>query len=198
MKKYIYILLLLFACNEILNAQEKGGQFALKTNILYDLAPVPNIGLEYHFGKGWSTSADWNCAWWNNKKKDGYWRIYGGQLEVRKYLGELHKTRALSGHHIGIYGQGFTYDFLLVKKGQLSNFSYGAGFSYGFSAPLSPAFNLDFCVGIGYVGGDYKVYEKDNGCYVWQETRVRNYFGPSKVEITLIWLIGQKKRGESR
>lgn len=99
----------------------------------------------------------------------------------------------MSGHHIGLYGQGFTYDFELGARGQLSEFSYGAGVSYGYALPVLKSLNLDFCLGFGYLGGDYKVYDPDGGCYVWKETRGRHYFGPLRLEISLVWLIGRQK-----
>lgn len=37
---------------------------ALKSNLLYDIALVPNIGLEYAFNRGWSIGCGWQYAWW--------------------------------------------------------------------------------------------------------------------------------------
>lgn len=71
--------------------------------------------------------------------------------------------------------------------------SYGAGLEYGYSLPIGRRLNLDFGIGFGYLGGEYKTYEPKDGHYVWQETRQRNWIGPTKAEISLIWLIGNKK-----
>lgn len=180
--------------------QEAGRQLAVKTNLLYDAALVPNVGVEYHFGNGWSAGADWNCAWWADEGRNRFWRIYGGELEVRRYFGGKREGRPLSGHHVGAYCQGFTYDFALSpnRGGQISELTYGTGVSYGYALPVAKSLNLDFCLGFGYLGGDYKVYVPQDGCYVWQETRGRNYFGPSKFEISLVWLIGLHKKEECR
>ena len=43
---------------------------------------------------------------------------------------------------------------------------------------------------MGYMGGTYKEYLPDNQCYVWQTTKQRHWFGPTKAEISLVWLIG--------
>ena len=165
---------------------------AVKTNMLYDLAMTPNIGVEFHLGKGWSIGANWAYAWWKNDDKAFYWRVYGGEIDVRKYFGKQAKERPLSGHHIGIYGQGLTYDFDLGKTGIISEFSYGAGVEYGYSLPVTKSLNIDFGVGFGYLGGEYKVYDPMDGCYVWKETRQRHWFGPTRAEISLVWLIGSK------
>lgn len=52
-------------------------------------------------------------AWWNSKKRHNYWRLYGGELEIRKYFGRRAAEKPLTGHHLGLYGQLFTYDFEL-------------------------------------------------------------------------------------
>lgn len=36
---------------------------AVKTNMLYDVLLVPNIGIEFHLGKGWSLGGNWMYAW---------------------------------------------------------------------------------------------------------------------------------------
>ena len=51
---------------------------AVKTNMLYDVFLVPNIGMEFHLGKGWSLGGNWMYAWWNRDHRHRYWRLYGG------------------------------------------------------------------------------------------------------------------------
>ena len=181
---------------------EKSHRFtmAIKTNMLYDLAMTPNIGVEFHLGRNWSVGANWAYAWWKNDNKAFYWRVYGGELDVRKYFGKQAQERPLSGHHVGIYGQGLTYDFDLGKTGILSQLSYGVGLEYGYSLPVAKALNIDFGIGFGYLGGEYKVYDPMDGCYVWRETRQRHWFGPTRAEISLVWLIGNKtiRKGGAR
>lgn len=92
---------------------------SLKTNLLYDAALVSNIGAEFYLGKGWSVGANWMYAWWNSNKRHNYWRIYGGELDIRKYFGRRAQTKPLTGHHLGIYGQAFTYDFETGHKGYI-------------------------------------------------------------------------------
>lgn len=165
---------------------------ALKTNMLYDVALVPNIGIEFYLGKGWTIGGNWMYAWWNSDKHKRYWRIYGGELDVRKYFGRKAEEKPLTGHHLGLYGQMLTYDFELGKTGYLGDrWSWGVGIEYGYSLPIARRLNIDFSIGIGYLGGEYKVYLPIDTHYVWQETRQRHWFGPTKAEISLVWLIGR-------
>ena len=171
---------------------------SLKTNLLYDAALVSNIGAEFYLGKGWSVGANWMYAWWNSNKRHNYWRIYGGELDIRKYFGRRAQTKPLTGHHLGLYGQMLTYDFETGGTGYQSKLSYGVGIEYGYSLPLGRRLNLDFGIGIGYLGGEYKKYDPIDGHYVWKETKQRHWFGPTKAEVSLIWLIGRGNYNEKK
>lgn len=183
---------------------------AVKTNLLEDLVLVPNIGVEFYIGNKWTIGANWKYAWWKNDRKHNYWRVYGGDLNVRKYFGRKANEKPMQGHHIGVYGQIATYDFELGGKGYMggvpggnifNKFSYGGGIEYGYSQPIAKRLNLDFTIGLGYFGGEYREYLPIDDCYVWQATKNRHYWGPTKAEISLVWLLGRgnynsKKGGE--
>ena len=74
--------------------ERKPFYMAVKTNMLYDVLAVPNIGIEFYLGKNWSVSGSWMYGWWDKNSKHRYWRIYGGDIAVRKWLGrKLRKSR---------------------------------------------------------------------------------------------------------
>lgn len=140
---------------------------ALKTNMLYDVLAVPNIGVEFYLGKNWSISGNWMYGWWKKNSSHRYWRIYGGDLAVRYWLGKKANEKPLTGHHIGIYGQAFTYDFEWGGKGYMGGepggtlwdkTNYAAGVEYGYSLPVANRLNIDFTLGVGYWGGKYYEY----------------------------------------
>lgn len=181
---------------------------AVKTNLLYDALVLPNIGLEFYLGRGWSVAGNWMYTWFKNDTRHRYHRIYGGDLEFRRWLS--YGKKPLTGHHIGLYGQLLTYDLEWGGKGYLGDrWSYGGGFSYGYSAPIDRRLNLDFTLGVGYIGGEYyeyipkgycQIHKKE--CYLWKATKRRHWFGPTKAEISLVWLLGRdnynRKKGGSR
>ena len=182
-----------------LPAPRKPFYMAVKTNLLYDAALVPNIGVEFYLKNNWSLSAGWMYGWWKKDRIHWYWRAYGGDITVRKWLGKAAREKPLTGHHLGIYGQVLTYDFETGGRGYMGGepggslfdrASFGGGVEYGYSLPVTRRLNLDFTLGIGYLGGKYYKYTPADGCYVWQETKQRHYFGPSKLEVSLVWLIG--------
>lgn len=163
----------------------------LSTNVLYDAALVPNVGVGIYLGKRMTLYADWMHAWWSRNSKHRYWRCYGAEIGLRRYFGD----KPFSGHHVGVYGQGLTYDFEFSGNGRQSDgMSFGGGIEYGYSLPLGRCLNLDFSIGVGYFGGRYKEYEPMDECYVWQATRRLNWFGPTKAGISLVWIIGGNNR----
>ena len=171
----------------------------VKTNMLYDALLVPNIGVEFYLGKNWSIAGDWMYSWWNSDRVHWYWRTYGGGLTLRKWFGKEANDKPLTGHHIGVYGQVLTYDFEAGGRGYLGGeplgnifdgASFAAGVEYGYSLPIARRFNIDFTAGIGYLGGKYYEYDPVDNCYVWQATKKRRYVGPTKLEVSLVWLIG--------
>ena len=180
-------------------APPSSSYFALKSNLLYDALLVPNLSLEASIGSGWTLGAGGMLAWWSKDAKHRYWRIYGGDLEIRKYFGTLSKSKPLQGHHLGIYGDFLTYDFEFGAKGYQSKATYAAGIKYGYSHPIANRLNLDFALGIGYLHSNYKTYVPRDGCYVYQETKKRKWLGPTQAEISLVWLLGKgntnKKKG---
>lgn len=184
-----------------------GLYMGLRTNTLYDALLTPNIGVEFYLGKGWSIGGNWMYAWWKNDGRHRYWRVYGGDVELRRYLGRRAASPPLSGHHIGIYGQMLTYDIEMGGRGYIGGrpggslrdkANYGAGISYGYSLPVGKRLNIDFSIGIGYLGGTNYGYEPIGGHYVWEETKKRHWFGPTKAEVSLVWLLGRNNHNDRK
>ena len=164
---------------------------SLQTNMLYDLLITPNIGVEFYLGRKFSVDANWHYAWWKNDNTHFYWRTYGGDLSLRWWFGHNARLKPLTGHHIGLYGQMITYDFEFGKDGILGDrWSWAAGLEYGYSLPIAHRLNLDFTLGLGYLWGEFYEYKPIDGHYVWQATKRRRYMGPTKCEISLVWLLG--------
>lgn len=172
----------------------------VRTNIIYDALLIPNIGVEFDLGKRWTVAANAMYGWWNNDRSHWYWRAYGGDVALRKWLGKAARRKALTGHHVGVYGQIFTYDFETGGRGYMGGkpggtlwdkMNYVVGAEYGYSLPIARRWNIDFTIGAGYWGGIYHEYLPQDGEYVWQATKKRQWIGPTKAEISLVWLLGK-------
>lgn len=172
---------------------------SLSTNMLYDALALPNIGAEFYLGKNWSVTGNWMYGWWDCDARHRYWRAYGGYLAVRKWFGRAAIEKPLTGSHIGVYAGVVTYDFEFGGTGFMGGLpgrtlwdrcNTMAGVEYGYSLPVSKHFNIDFTIGVGYLGGKYIKYVPDNDFYVWKATKNLRWFGPTKAEISLVWLLG--------
>lgn len=178
---------------------EKNFYMSVSTNMLYDVAAIPNIAAEFYLGKQFSIAGGWMYGWWHSKTKNRFWRAYGGQISGKYWFGKLAEKKPLTGHHIGIYAQALIYDFEWGGKGYLSGApnhnifdhpTIGAGVEYGFALPIARRLNIDFNIGIGYLSGRYYEYEPKDGHYVMLRAKRQRWFGPTKIEVGLVWLLG--------
>lgn len=179
----------------------------VRSNMLFDLAALPNVGAELYLGKGFSAGLNWMYAWWSCDSRHRYWRAYGGEIFGRWWFGSAADRKPLTGHHVGLYGQAFIYDFEWGGEGQMGGKpgggffdkpQLGIGVEYGYSLPVGRRINIDFSIGLGYVGGTYVKYEPIDNHYVYQSTHRRNYFGLTKLEVTFVWLIGHGNINRSK
>ena len=177
---------------------------AIKSNMLYDAALTPNVAIEFYLGRGWSVEGEFNYAWWKFNSSR-FHRIEWGGLEMRKwFLGA--NSSPLSGWFVGTYGLAGNYDFMYSSVGQkssrtgtkyrknsgLHNLTYSVGLTGGYSMPIGKRLNLEFELGLGYLWGEYDRYNYDlkYNDYHYIDSRMRHYFGPTKLEVSVSWLIG--------
>lgn len=168
--------------------------WALRTNLISDVALIPEIAVEAAFGNRWSVAASWSGAWWGGGSK--VWRLYGGDITGSYWFGTRNSGlyRPLSGHHAGLFAGAVTYDFKTGRYGyQSPGATWLAGVSYGYAFNLGSRLRLDMSVGVGYMTGRRDKYEDECGRWVYADRRRIRYFGPLKAEIALVWIIGSYK-----
>lgn len=178
-----------------------GDKLFFTTNMLYDAALTPNIGVGINVAERVTVLADWMYARWNNRDKRRYWRIYGGDLEVRYRIGPHRKGSPLGGHYVGAYGSIACYDFQAGRShtGVLSDkYNYAVGVSYTYTLPLSARLNIDFNLGIGYLWGTYKKHRPIDDCDVWLSTHKLGWIGPTRIGVTLVWLVGNDVKNDRK
>lgn len=181
-------------------AKSPGFIMAAKTNMLYDAALVPNIGAEFYLGKDLSVTGEWMYAWWDSYNRHRYWRVYGGDLGLRWWFGRKAHEKPLTGHHLGIFAGALTFDFELGDYGYMGGKPGGtlwdrclvhSGIEYGYSLPITRRLNIDFSIALGFLGGNYiKYFPFDNEYFKQKEYKMR-FVGPTKAEVSLVWLIGR-------
>ena len=172
---------------------------AVKTNLLYDLVLAPNIEVEVPFGRDrrWSVMAEYTNPWWRWKNLDYSYQIQEGGVELRRWLlPRCNGSRPwLSGLFAGVYGAIAKYDIENDGTGDQGEV-WSAGATLGYSCPLNRRLNMEFSLSAGYVKGERRHYnaEFDSTHLIYKYTKNLSYFGPTKLKVSLVWIIPSKKK----
>ena len=175
-------------------APEKGYEplhkLALKTNIIYDLALMPSLEVEYMIDDRWSVNAEGEVAWWKNNGKHKYYQIATLSPEVRYWF----KTKKRwHGHYVGLFGGGSWYDLENGKRGYKGEF-WKAGLSYGYMFPIGRSLSFEAGLGLGFLRTWYEEYLPIDGHYVYQQSSRTNWIGPVKLKFTLVWRLWDENK----
>lgn len=167
----------------------------VRTNLIGDALLVPNLGGEITVGKDWSLGADFYLQWIRNLDKDKFYKTYILDVDARYWWGRQHKKRQLTGWHVGPYGQAITYDMENGHKGYQSRvffWTFAVGGELGYNLPLGKKqrWGLDFNIGLGYLHTKYNVYNPGhNKEYYFDHRQCRNFFGPTRIGVSLNYFI---------
>lgn len=159
-----------------LSAQE----VAVKSNALYWLATTPNLGLGVVASNKVSVEfvAAYNPWTFKDDKKMRFWLV---QPEVKYWLCEK-----FEGHFIGLHLHGAQFFGGFGSK-RYDGYLAGGGFTYGYDWILSPHWNLEAAIGIGYAHLWYdrspRIY-----CVKCKASERKNYLGPTKAAVSLIYV----------
>ncbi|MBO8429575.1 MAG: DUF3575 domain-containing protein [Bacteroidetes bacterium] len=165
-------------------------KLALKTNIIYDLALMPSLEVEYMINERWSVNAEGEVAWWKNNGKHKYYQIATLSPEVRYWF----KTKKRwHGHYVGLFGGGSWYDLENGKRGYKGEF-WKAGLSYGYMFPIGRSLSFETGIGLGFLRTWYEEYLPIDGHYVYQQSSRTNWIGPVKLKFTLVWRLWDENR----
>lgn len=168
-------------------------RFAVKTNLLYDAAATINLGVEFAIASNWTIDISGNYNGWtlaDNRK----WKHFMVQPEIRYWTCER-----FNGHFFGLHLHGgkFNAGNLPSLNGLMSDNMrqhryegkfYGAGLSYGYHIVLANRLGLEPSLGLGYARIHYDKFPCGN-CGVKIKENTKNYFGPTKLSISLIYNI---------
>lgn len=172
--------------------------FALKTNLLFDAALMPNIELEIPLGKRWSLNTEYIFPWWLIDDDKYCLQVLSGGAEVRCWTGNRLRRPALTGHFLGLYAGGGKYDLQWRENGYQGEFFIAAGISYGYARRIASNLSLEFNIGIGLLRTNYRHYrtEQDYEVLRWLENGNYTWFGPTKVKISLVWILTKKQKNK--
>ena len=166
------------------NASVSSGRYmALKTNVAYDAIGVLNLDYEVQVHSRMTVDIPVMWSLWD-AKPDKALRMAAIQPELRWWIGE----ETGKGHFFGLHAHVAWYNLKWDDRRYQDTGRplAGVGLSYGYKLPLSEHWGAEFTVGVGYANMKYDTYYNiDNGAQI--DTRVRNYFGPTKVGVSLVY-----------
>ena len=156
---------------------------AVKSNVLYDLTSSLNIGGEIKCNDTYSISSiiSYNPWTFADNRKMKHLLI---QPELRKWFGDV-----FQGSFVGIQAHYARFNV----GGILSDYRFqgnlvGGGVSYGYQWIISKRWSMEATIGVGYARLEYDKYARgDGGEKLGHNTR--NYFGPTKIGLSFIYVI---------
>ena len=153
---------------------------ALKTNGLYWLGTTPNLGMEVALGRKYTLDLTGAYNPWTFKD-DKKMRFCFAQPELKYWFCEK-----FEGHFVGIHLHGAQF-FGGFKEKRHDGYLAGGGITYGYDWILSPHWNLEAAIGIGYARLWYKESPRIP-CVKCYENKHKDYYGPTKAALTLIYV----------
>ena len=176
-----------------------GQKIAVKSNLLYDLTTTFNIGGEIRCDDTHTLNLSVNYNPWNfgGNKKMKHFLL---QPEYRKWFNEVF-TGSFIGFQLhyalfnfgGMLPWGFSDGKMLgIENRQIAHNRYqgnlaGFGISYGYQWILAKHWSLEGNIGVGYARVKYEQFECKT-CGEKVSEGHKNYLGPTKAAISLIYL----------
>ena len=172
-------------------------QFGIKTNMFYWATTTPNLGLEMAVGKKHTAQVFFGLNPWKQSGGDHsclrHWML---MPEYRYWFNQNFGGWFLGAHALG--GQynvgGVKFPFGLLKglrSHRYEGWYAGGGITAGKQWNLSKHWNLEASIGLGYIHTQYDKFECGT-CGEKLKSAHKNYVGPTKVALSLIYLIPGK------
>lgn len=159
------------------------GKFALRTNALYWLGLMPNLGLEWRPAERVGIVVNGGYAPWFSDDWKHNWAGWFVAPEVRIYLGE--KMNWFVGPQFLAGG----FNLKPGDKGYQGEVLAG-GVMGGYRMKLSRCWDVDFTLGVGYGHLEYDSYRRDGDLNAYIKANVeKNTVVPIQAGVSFIWKI---------
>ena len=168
--------------------------FALKTNLLGDVALCSNLGFEVELWPHWSLDLP---VWYSPYDITGRWRarLLAVQPEVRYWLKDAGK-----GHYFGVHTTvaGFNISFGGDWRYQDPNhaaFGLGVGYGYSFHLDKARRWGLEAQIGAGYISYQYIKYRNTGHNGASYSRGGGTYWGITRAGLTLSYKFYADRKG---
>ena len=178
----------------------------VRTNLLYDMGTVLNVGVEYYFrNPHWSLVGHYTFPWWSNDKYYYYLQILDWDIEARYYM---QHSKYHAGWYVAPYVHWNLYDISLDAERGWQGEGRGCGLTLGhaFRVGDNQRWKVECFFRLGYFHSLYDPYHASdpfNGKYYYDwpwapENFVpRNYrlqwIGPTGAGVTVSYDLFKRK-----
>ena len=178
---------------------------AFRSNLL---VPALNLGIEVPIGNHWSVATDYYFPWvWPKRDNKDCFEMLSWGIEARYWFGHNRTIfNRLQGHSLGLYGYVGYYDFERNFHGYQGEFAnIGLDYTYAMAVGKRKQVHFEFSLGVGFIHSQarkYSVIESGSPLISEKITKMVNFFGPTKANISLVVPIFQsvkpndKNRGD--
>lgn len=162
--------------------------WSIKSNALYDLAGVANLGGEWAFHPHWSVDLPVVYSPYTIARTYRLRFLYA-QPEARFWL-----TKPMKGHFFGAHFHAGVLNVSLNDRNryQTPRGFFGGGISYGYSLPFARHWSAEFTVGVGYAFAKYDTYYNVPNGIRYEKDRPYNYWGITKLGVNIVYRFGDK------
>lgn len=162
---------------------------AVKTNILYDALYNANLGIEFRVAPHWSIDISGNYNGWE-LSHGRQWKHWMVQPELRYWL----RDKNLRGHFFAGHLFGGQFNSTL-KQFRRQGWAAGIGVGYGYSWRFGSHWGVETEIAVGYARYGYDKFPCSE-CGRKIATRNKNYVGPTKAAVSLVYYFGSSKKVE--
>lgn len=155
---------------------------AIKTNIAYDAIGILNLDYECQVARHLSVELPVMWSFWDWKQTQGL-RTVALQPALKWWPGEVGRGNAV-GVDFDLAWFNYRHD---AKRYQSQGRPLmGASVNYAYTLEMGRGWQAEFAVAVGYVNMQYNTYYNiTNGAVIG--THTRNYFGPTRLGISLVY-----------
>jgi len=160
---------------------------ALKSNAITLVSGIPNIGVEYTIFNKSTIEFSYYHKYFE-LERIGRLRFYMTQLELKNWFCREF-VGAYWGSHIFFseYNVGGINAFNL-RDYRYQGLAYGGGVSLGYNFLLSKRWNIELCLGFGYLKFQYEKFDCEHCGDLIKKDDI-DCIGPTKAGVNLVYLI---------
>lgn len=167
--------------------------WAVKTNLLWDALLAPNVEVEVPIGRKrrWTVMGEWWNPWytWRHNSRAYQVQLFGAELRRWNRIPDrCHEV--MTGMFWGVYSAWAKYDLEWNSHGNQGEV-YSLGITAGWATRIARHLHLELSASLGGFYSPLRHYHGmfDDTHLIWQHNDHIFYVGPTKLKVSLVWML---------